>query len=100
MSKTQDPSLGVHRVVIHPPQLDDTQPNDGWGTLCVGCKHVFDDDKKYVSMSPAFPCKRLKYTRAGWQWDGATKTYQPPAQIVNLERYIDGTESCSEFESR
>jgi hypothetical protein len=85
MSKKLDQPLNIHRVTIHPPQLHDTQPNDGWGLLCVGCKHVFSDDKKYVTMSPAFPCQKVRYVRLGVQTPG-------------LQRYVDDTESCQSFE--
>ena len=85
MAKTDNPSLSVHRVVIHPPRLDNTQPNDGWGLLCVGCKHVFSDDKKYVTISPPFPCQKMQYVRGVLEAPG-------------LRRYVDGTESCPSFE--
>ena len=84
-SENAIPSAPLHRIVIHLPSLDDTQPNDGWGLLCVGCKHVFSDDKKYVTMSPPFPCQKMRWVRRELEAPG-------------LKRYVDGTESCPSFE--
>lgn len=92
------PLLGVHRVVIQPqplPQVDDTQPNPGWGFICAHCKHTFDDSKKYVDYPPDLPCKRLRFSRGGYD---SQMRYQTPAPVFDLRRYVDGSESCPQYE--
>lgn len=66
-------------------EIDDVQPNQGWGELCVTCKHVFTDEKKYITMSPAFPCRKMIYRG---------RVLHGPA----LTRMADGKEQCPEFE--
>lgn len=92
------PLLGVRRVVnqLQPlPQVDDTQPNPGWGFICAHCKYTFDDSRKYVGYPPEFPCKRLQFSRGGYD---SRMSYESPAPIFHLRRYVDGSESCPKYE--
>ena len=79
--------------------LDDTQPNPGWGFICAQCKHTFDDDKKYIGYPPELPCKRLQFSRGGYDRSTYPMQYITPAPIFDLRRYVDGSESCPKYEA-
>jgi hypothetical protein len=90
--------LGVHRIIADTqqlPQLDDTQPSPGWGFICAHCKHTYEDSKKYVDHPPELPCKRLRFSQAGYD---DQMRYETPAPIFDLRRYVDGSESCPHYE--
>ncbi len=67
-------------------KISDTQPNPGWGDLCVDCKHVYRPKEKYTEpFSPDYPCHKKTFVRG-------------QLQVPDLKRYTDGSEDCPKFE--
>lgn len=73
--------------------LSNVQCNPGWGVLCCDCKHVWSDDRKYASISPSTPCSKLKFVMV--DRDGGGRESAP---LYELVRFVDGSESCPDFE--
>lgn len=69
-----------------PPAVSQVQPNLGWGEICVLCRNVYPDGRKYTHFPPDYPCGKLRFFASNWIGP-------------DLVRYVDGTESCDSFQS-